>query len=416
MKVLILAGAVPPPYGGQSKRVLLHSRELIKRGLDVHLLVDYPKVEEDTLGASVPLHYERKSQKTNDISWIISSFIAKPGIFYLALHELYKNGFRDYKRAIYAASYAVRLTEIINALHPDIVNAHYAFFRGFIAAWLCNLLGIPLILTSYGEMVFWQDFPDGEVLGPRWDGIFKATARRSKTIIVPSRHCAKGPALYAKCSDISVVYSGIDVEQYDSMMSISKKEALRRLGLDGRRLVLFVGGRLNWRKGPMEVAKAASIIASACPEAMVVIVGSGEDVIADIRKETSSITNNVMFTGSLPEEKLSLMLRAADLLLFPSLTDRECMGMSMKEAMLLETPVVGYSVGGTPEAVIDGLCGFLVEPGDVKGLAEKTLLLLENDNLATFLGRAARSRTLELFDSRVTGGQLANIFEASIKN
>ena len=64
--------------------------------------------------------------------------------------------------------------------------------------------------------------------------------------------------------------------------------------------------------------------------------------------------------------------------------------MSLLEAMSAGVPAVASAIGGVPEALVDGVNGFLVAPGDKASLARHLRRLLEDRALAERLGAAAR--------------------------
>ena len=59
--------------------------------------------------------------------------------------------------------------------------------------------------------------------------------------------------------------------------------------------------------------------------------------------------------------------------------------------------VVANRVGGVPDVVRDGIDGFLVEPGDTEGAAEKLATLARDPELRARLGEAGRERVLERY-------------------
>jgi len=71
--------------------------------------------------------------------------------------------------------------------------------------------------------------------------------------------------------------------------------------------------------------------------------------------------------------------------------------MPIVEAMATGVPIVATRGGGTPELVVDGETGLLVERGDASALAEAILRLLSDEKLRKSMGRAARKRAVELF-------------------
>jgi glycosyltransferase involved in cell wall biosynthesis len=70
----------------------------------------------------------------------------------------------------------------------------------------------------------------------------------------------------------------------------------------------------------------------------------------------------------------------------------EPFGLVGPEAMAHGLPVIASRVGGIPEWLADGEVGFLFEPGDVQGLADRINRLLFDRALARRLGQQARAR------------------------
>jgi glycosyltransferase involved in cell wall biosynthesis len=68
------------------------------------------------------------------------------------------------------------------------------------------------------------------------------------------------------------------------------------------------------------------------------------------------------------------------------------------EAMALEVPVIGRCYGGTPEAVVDRETGFIVNPYDVAGVAERAVQIVADGGLRAGLGAAGRRRVVREFD------------------
>ena len=84
------------------------------------------------------------------------------------------------------------------------------------------------------------------------------------------------------------------------------------------------------------------------------------------------------------------MLRAADVFVHPSRL--EGLPLAILEAMAAGLPVVASSVGGIPEAVVDGETGVLVPPGDPSALAAALLRVLESPDKGAALGARGHAR------------------------
>jgi glycosyltransferase involved in cell wall biosynthesis len=72
--------------------------------------------------------------------------------------------------------------------------------------------------------------------------------------------------------------------------------------------------------------------------------------------------------------------------------------MSVLEAMGSGLPVVSTAINGTPDAVTDGVTGFLHEPGDRGALAAHLITLLGSHALRITQGRAGYDRVTAEFD------------------
>jgi glycosyltransferase involved in cell wall biosynthesis len=131
-------------------------------------------------------------------------------------------------------------------------------------------------------------------------------------------------------------------------------------------------GRLEPRKGPLDLVQAAPLIRRHEPNARVVIVGDepfglnrayADQVIASAEIEHYPWSDNA--PG---------LMRHLDVLVLPSY--EEPAGTVLAEAMAVGTPVVATRVDGLPEVVEDGVTGRLVPPGDPQALADAVIDVL----------------------------------------
>jgi glycosyltransferase involved in cell wall biosynthesis len=178
-----------------------------------------------------------------------------------------------------------------------------------------------------------------------------------------------------------------------SSPSPAETEAVRRrLGLDGKRMILYVG-KLSPGKGSADLLAAARRVAPIVPDARFVFVGEGE-LPAD--------EPYVCRLGPLPHREVQALYPAADVVVVPSVIP-DALSRVILEAMAAGRPVIATRVGGTPELVLDGKTGLLVERGDPDALAAALITLLRDDALRDVFGVAAR-RHLELLSGE--GGSL----------
>ena len=71
--------------------------------------------------------------------------------------------------------------------------------------------------------------------------------------------------------------------------------------------------------------------------------------------------------------------------------------LTLKEAQLMEKPVVATDVGGVSEMMDDGKTGFLINEGDYRGLIEKLTILLNDKTKAQQMGKEGRKFIIDNF-------------------
>ena len=181
-------------------------------------------------------------------------------------------------------------------------------------------------------------------------------------------------------------------------------EALRdRLGVRGRRVVLYVG-KHSLGKGTPDLARAAGEVLRAVPDATFLSVGDGE--LADgapIRR-----------LGALPNADVLALYPIADVVVVPSVIP-EALNRVLIEAMTAGRAVIGTRVGGTPELVIDGRTGLLVERRDPAGLARAIETVLTDDDLRAAIGAGARRHVEAHLDAGVVLDRLVALYEDTIR-
>jgi glycosyltransferase involved in cell wall biosynthesis len=155
----------------------------------------------------------------------------------------------------------------------------------------------------------------------------------------------------------------------------------------GRGPVVGFVGRIEPGEAPLDLVEAAPAIRAAQPDARIVVVGdkpreADPDYAARVRE-----AKGVEHVGRV--EDAAAIMRHLDVLVVPA--RRERFATVLGEAMAAGTPVVATRVGGLREAVEDGVTGALVEPGDVPGIADAVVRVLDRrDEMGAAARRAAR--------------------------
>lgn len=145
-------------------------------------------------------------------------------------------------------------------------------------------------------------------------------------------------------------------------------------------VMVFIGSLIA-RKNVGTVLRALAILESRGENLRFVIAGTGPDEPA-LRQEAGalSVAHRVEFLGRVSEAHKIVLLRTADLFVFPSLL--EGFGMAPAEAMACGLPVVAFASGPVREFIADRVSGLLVDPGaGAEAFADAIALVLHDERL-----------------------------------
>ena len=135
----------------------------------------------------------------------------------------------------------------------------------------------------------------------------------------------------------------------------------------------------------------------AMPGIRAIVVGALPSLEVTRQAAAVGLGDRLLALGRVPE--IGPVFHAVDLLVTPSITD-ESLPLVILEAMACGVPVIASRLSGIPEAVDDGVTGYLFDPGDAAGLARALSILAYDPDRRRALGDAARIRWAESFSLR----------------
>jgi glycosyltransferase involved in cell wall biosynthesis len=167
----------------------------------------------------------------------------------------------------------------------------------------------------------------------------------------------------------------------------------KNLGLPLDKIIVTFAGQMIERKGVADLLQAWSILDESIQnQAELLMIGddiSGEE---NYRVKMEALAGELScparFVGF--QKNVGEWLQASDVAVVPS--HAEPLGNATLEAMSYALPVIGSSVGGIPEMIVDEVTGLLVPPRSPEQLAVSLNQLITNRELRLTLGDNARSR------------------------
>jgi glycosyltransferase involved in cell wall biosynthesis len=211
------------------------------------------------------------------------------------------------------------------------------------------------------------------------------------------RHWASADVVLADSQAVADRLDGLEAHVVYCPIELDPPPADPPWPAAGGPVVGFVG-RIEPRKGVLDLIAAAPAIRDGAPGARVVIVGDDPwdafpEYLAQVRAARDAI--HVPWHDNAPG-----LMRHFDVLVAPS--HQEPFGTVISEAMAVGTPVVATRVGGLAEVVDDGVTGLLVEPGNPEALAGAVLdVLARRGPMGSAARQAARRFGADAYAERV---------------
>jgi glycosyltransferase involved in cell wall biosynthesis len=204
------------------------------------------------------------------------------------------------------------------------------------------------------------------------------------------------------------IYEGLDLERFRPLLA---KEAMREsLGIPEDKKVVAAITRVEIGKGLPEFIHMAAALVGRYPDVVFLLVGDegpdGGTLTRKLRDLVNSLDlrKHLIFTGW--RDDIPAIMNCVDIFVHCPTTFTEGLARTCLETMAVGIPAVVTDNGGMPDAVADGVTGYVVPQGDIQAMVEAVLTLLEDDSRCREFGRRARLRVEQLFDAAHNSLQL----------
>ncbi len=341
MRILVWPSSYPPHIGGVEKICSGLVESLHDRGHTVTVITEsYTSTANVDLGSStvhrMPFHHALRSRNPRLVA------------------ELTK-----------------QVLDVESESQPDVINLHAIHPSQFFFLRTRTEASPPMIFSSHG----WSDHRlDPQSLGGR-------VLRAADRIVGCSRFAT---------SRAKQLIPDLDKRMITILNGLQATSRPPTQLPDGSPQIVGIG-RLEPHKGfDVLLGALPEVFARSC-EAEVTIVGDGSerDRLRSLTEEYG-LDDRVQIVGPVPAESVTQWIDTARVVVVPTLY-AEGFGLVAAEAGQRGRPVVASRTGGLPEIVEDGMSGYLVEPGNVHGLAHALIRLVSDLELARRLGSAGQA-------------------------
>jgi glycosyltransferase involved in cell wall biosynthesis len=291
---------------------------------------------------------------------------------------------------------------------PDLYHAHWLFPTAWATIRATADSGAPVVASARGSDV--HTYP---VRSRRLRRLTREVMGGATLVTTVSRALTQQAKILGPSGmKIEVVHNGVDDGLF--FPSSDRRELRRDLGLSQEGFYWVSVCRLVPEKGAAELLSAFARLARSSTRAKLLLVGDGPEAASMERRfMEEGLADRVVFAGRCRPEKVARWLRAADAFVLAS--HNEGLPNVVLEAMACGLPVVATDVGGTGEAVFEGVSGLLVPPRDVEALAEAMTRISEDPELAAGFGAAGRTRVERYFRWSACGRSWIDVYEKALR-
>jgi N-acetyl-alpha-D-glucosaminyl L-malate synthase BshA len=330
------------------------------------------------------------------------------GIFY---HEVPVSNYPLFEFPPYDLALASRMAEVAEFNDLDLLHVHYAIPHSVSALLARQMLAargqrLPFVTTLHGTDITLVG------LDRSYLPITRYAIQESDGVTSISEYLKEKTVQdFGVKRDIEVVTNFVNCDVYMPVKDEAARSAARlRLAAPDEAILMHLS---NFRpvKRVVDVVRIFAQVARQIP-AQLVLVGDGPDrSAAEWLAHDLGIHARVHFMGKL--EQVHEVLPLADLMLMPS--ELESFGLAALEAMACKVPSVATRVGGVPELIDDGVTGLLYAVGDVDGMAEGALSLLQDPARLNEMRDAGRRTAQKRFCSSLVVPQYVHYYERVLK-
>ena len=305
----------------------------------------------------------------------------------------------------YELALSSKLVNTIKTYDIDLLHVHYAIphaYAGLMAQQMLKEenIKIPMVTTLHGT--------DITLVGshPFYKPAVNYSINKSDVVTAVSDNLRKNTM------DIFDITN--EIHHVPNFVNVAKKknnyaDCDRDLMADKDEKIITHVSNLRAVKRIDDVVKIFAKI-NKKQKSKLIIVGDGpERESATQLAYDLDVRKNILFLGK--SDEIDKILCFSDLFLLPS--EKESFGLSALEAMVHSVPVISSNTGGIPEVNQDGYSGFLSDVGDVDDMADKALLLLQDEEKLDIFKQQAKS-VADKFDIKNIISQYVDVYDKAI--
>lgn len=308
----------------------------------------------------------------------------------LYYHEVAVSKYPLFEYPPYELALASRLVDVVRFEKLDVLHVHYAIphaSAAFMAKQILMTYGIyiPVVTTLHGT--------DITLVGKdrTYSPVVTFSINKSDGVTAVSENLRQETFDFFEIeNEIRVIPNFVDLTRF----SLKAKDHFKKAIAPAGEKILIHTSNFRKVKRTEDVIRIFAKVIEKIPSKLLMVGDGGERTECEQLARDLGVSDSVRFLGK--QDAIEEILSVSDLFLMPS--QSESFGLAALEAMACKVPVVSSTAGGLPELNVDGVTGFLKEVGDINGMAESAIYILEDEQrLQTFKENSlARAKEFDL--------------------
>ena len=280
----------------------------------------------------------------------------------------------------------------VRRFQPQVIHAHWWFPGG----WFARNAGIPYLITCHGSDV--RLLERGAV-----KRIATPVFRRAGRVTAVSGFLARDlkRLLPGTVPDALVTPMPINVAAFEEGAKQRKAAPPR----------ILYAGNLVPSKGVDVLLQAAAELRHLGIDFQIKILGEGP-AERTLRSLVSRLDlgSRVTWSRFVPQGEMPDEYGASTITVLPSRGSTEGLGLTLVEALLAGSAVVGTPAGGIPEVIRHEETGLLARDGDASDLARQLQRLLTDAGLRDRLARAGKEQVTRIYAADAAVGRFLDLY------
>lgn len=292
-----------------------------------------------------------------------------------------------------------RLIKLLKKNNYKAIHAHFGTNAVDILPY-AKMFKIPLVVSFHGADA--SRMLRNKSYVAKLPGLFEYAS----AITISSSHMADSLKLENRNDKVHLIPYGINTNDFDTNGKNSKNEKVK----------ILHAGRIVGKKGVPDLIRVFSELSFIHKNLELHVAGDGEE-LEECHKlvKKCSLDVNVKFYGSVSHGRIKDLMNDADIFVLNSRIssdgDMEGTPNGILEAMLMGKAVVSTRHAGIPDVIEHGKNGLLADEKSNNQLRDNLDKLINNANLRSTLGEAARETILKSYTVDVMKHKLKTVFK-----